>query len=153
MPQRFFLKKKCLMKMLLVLNKWVKIFLWVFVIAFEAGCLSGHISNSRLPEYVVTKIDSINTVYLIYCQKGDSSYKCFSKRVWEGSLDAKKMKVGKRYKLHLESMLRSHTYIDDQQVYMYLNKFEVDTTKARLGEIQPFCFRILCICCAVFTLC
>jgi hypothetical protein len=58
--------------------------------------------NGNLTKYKVTKLDSLENVYLIYVEKNGQLYKVVSKKL--DSLDCKNIKLNGEYGLLLESL-------------------------------------------------
>ncbi|HEU4496432.1 MAG TPA: hypothetical protein VFR70_05220 [Flavobacterium sp.] len=60
------------------------------------------LGNKNTELYRISRLDSINSYYLIYATKKDSTYKIVSKKSY--AKNCSEIKIGSDYQLHLKSM-------------------------------------------------
>lgn len=80
--------------------------------------------------YRISKLDSINTYFLIYATKKDSTYKIVSNKDY--AKNCNKIKVGSSYQLHLKSLKDNAPIINGIKMtpvnYLDIKCFQFDET-------------------------
>lgn len=99
--------------------------LFIIFSIFIISCVGSRNALEDMNSYSIYKIDSINNYYLIYARKNDSIYKIVSKK--EKMEDCKKIKLGKKYNLELQSLKSQTPVIDGVKIspvnYLDINCF------------------------------
>ena len=83
----------------------MKVFLIFFPLLFTISCCISRTSQVKIRQeegYKIYRIDSINSFYLIYCEKEGQKYKIVSKKADDIPKGSKKIEIGESFNLTLK---------------------------------------------------